>query len=278
MILAAGQYSIPLDRPLVMGVLNVTPDSFSDGGSFLSPDAAIREAEKMIAEGAAIIDVGGESTRPGSREVSPQQELDRVLPVIESIAAGCGTPLSVDTSKPDVMRACVAAGASIINDVFALRRDGALDAAAELDAAVCLMHMQGTPADMQVEPHYDDVVAEVSAFLAERVRACEAAGIGPGRLLVDPGFGFGKNDGHNLELLAKLDQVAEIGVPLLVGLSRKKTLGNVTGRPVGDRIAAGIAAAVVAVGRGAKIVRTHDVAATVDALKLVRAIEQAGLD
>jgi dihydropteroate synthase len=278
MKLAAGKHSIPLDHAVVMGILNVTPDSFSDGGRFLSPDDAIRQAERMIDEGAAIIDVGGESTRPRAEEVSSQQEIDRVMPVIENIVGRFDTPVSVDTSKPGVMQAAVSAGATIINDVYALRRERALQVAADLDAGICLMHMQGSPADMQENPHYDDVVAEVSTFLRDRVRACVAAGIAGDRLLVDPGFGFGKNDDHNLALLANLDRIAEIGTPLLVGLSRKRMLGNLTGRPVDQRVAAGIAAAVLAVRRGARIVRTHDVAGTADALKLVRAAEEAGLN
>ncbi len=276
MILAAGQHSIRLDRPLVMGVLNVTPDSFSDGGRFLAPEAALRQAERIVSEGAAIIDVGGESTRPGAERVPAQQELDRVMPVIEGIVARFDTPLSIDTSKPAVMREAVSAGAAIINDIYALRSEGALVAAAGLDAAICLMHMQGTPADMQVDPQYDDVVADVSSFLVERLQACRDAGVAPDRLAVDPGFGFGKNDAHNLALLANLDQVAELGAPLLVGLSRKRMLGNLTGRDVGDRVAAGVAAALFAVGKGARLVRTHDVAATVDALAVIHAIGQAG--
>jgi len=278
MILAAGQYSIPLDHPIVMGILNVTPDSFSDGGRYGSAADALRQAERMVGEGAAIIDVGGESTRPGAEEVSIQQEIDRVAPVIEGIVERFAVPVSVDTSKPGVMQAAVLAGAAVVNDVYALRKDGALGVAAGFDAAICLMHMRGSPATMQVNPHYDDVVAEVAEFLRGRVRDCLAAGIAEDRLLVDPGFGFGKNDDHNLALLANLDRIGEIGVPLLVGLSRKRMLGNLTGRPVDQREAAGIAAAVLAARKGARIIRTHDVAGTVDALKLVRAAEDAGLN
>lgn len=276
MILAAGKHSIRLDRPVVMGVLNVTPDSFSDGGSFLAPEDALRQAERIVGDGAAIIDIGGESTRPGAERVPDQQELDRVMPVIEGIVARFDTPLSIDTSKPAVMREAVAAGTAIINDIYALRSAGALEAAAGLDAAICLMHMQGTPADMQVDPKYDDVVDEVSSFLVDRLKACRNAGVAADRLVVDPGFGFGKNDAHNLALLANLDQVAELGAPLLVGLSRKRMLGNLTGRDIGDRVAAGVAAALISVGKGARMIRTHDVAATVDALAVFHAIGQAG--
>ena len=278
MILAAGKYSIALDRPRVMGVLNVTPDSFSDGGQFLSKDDAISHAASLIKAGADIVDVGGESTRPGAAAITVQQELDRVMPVVEVLADCVEVPISIDTSKPDVMRAAVNAGASLINDVYALRKDGALEAAAELDAAVCLMHMQGDPADMQENPHYGDVVSEVGSFLDERVQACLHAGFSGDRLIVDPGFGFGKHDVHNLSLLARLDQLMKPGIPMLVGLSRKRMLGNLTGRPVEGRVAAGVAAATMAVAKGARIVRTHDVAVTVDALNLIHAIEQAGND
>lgn len=254
----------------------MTPDSFSDGGSFLAPEDALRQAERIVGDGAAIIDIGGESTRPGAERVPDQQELDRVMPVIEGIVARFDTPLSIDTSKPAVMREAVAAGTAIINDIYALRSAGALEAAAGLDAAICLMHMQGTPADMQVDPKYDDVVDEVSSFLVDRLKACRNAGVAADRLVVDPGFGFGKNDAHNLALLANLDQVAELGAPLLVGLSRKRMLGNLTGRDIGDRVAAGVAAALISVGKGARMIRTHDVAATVDALAVFHAIGQAG--
>ena len=278
MILAAGKHSIALDRPRVMGVLNVTPDSFSDGGQFLSKDDAIDHAASLIESGADIVDVGGESTRPGSTAISVQQELDRVMPVVEILTDCVEVPISIDTSKPQVMKAAVGAGASLINDIYALRKDGALEAAAGLDAAVCLVHMQGDPAGMQKNPHYDDVVSEVASFLDERMQACLAAGFSADRLVVDPGFGFGKTDVHNLSLLARLDRLLKPGVPLLVGLSRKRMLGNLTGRPVEGRAAAGIAAATLAVAKGANIVRTHDVAATVDALNLIHAIEQAGND
>jgi dihydropteroate synthase len=276
MHLRLGPQSIDLTRPVVMGVLNVTPDSFSDGGRFADPDAAIRQAERMAAEGAAIIDVGGESTRPGAAPVSVQDEIGRVVPVIRAIVERFGVPVSIDTSKPEVMQAAVAAGATMVNDVYALRRDGAVAVAASLDAAVCLMHMQGEPRTMQVNPRYADVAGEVAAFLSGRVDACVAAGIERARILLDPGFGFGKTDRHNIELLAGLERVRALGLPLLVGLSRKRTLGNLTGKPVEGRLAAGIAAAVLAVERGAHIVRTHDVGATLDALKVVAAVMRPG--
>ena len=264
--------TLDLAKPAVMGVLNVTPDSFSDGGRFLGRDAALRQAERMAADGAAILDIGGESTRPGAAAVSSQEEIDRTLPVIEALVTRFDIPLSIDTSKPEVMRAAAAAGAALINDVYALRREGALAAAAGLETAVCLMHMQGEPRTMQENPRYTDVVGEVYAFLARRVRACEEAGIARQRLLVDPGFGFGKTLAHNLELLANLERMADLGLPLLVGLSRKRSLGELTGRPVGERMPAGLAAAVLAAARGAHIVRTHDVRETVDALKVATAV------
>jgi dihydropteroate synthase len=259
-----------------MGILNLTPDSFSDGGRFVRLDAAIRQAERMAAEGASIIDIGGESSRPGASAVPAQEEIERVVPLIEAIAARIGVPLSVDTSKPDVMQAAVAAGATMLNDVYALRRDGALAMAASLDVAVCLMHMQGEPRTMQVNPVYDDVAGEVAQFLSGRVTACVAAGIARERIVVDPGFGFGKTDRHNIELLANLERIRALGLPLLVGLSRKSTLGKLTGQRVEGRLAAGIAAAVLAAERGAHIVRTHDVGATLDALKVTAAVMRPG--
>lgn len=271
MRLRLGPHTLDLDRPLVMGVLNVTPDSFSDGGDFFSRESALRQALAMQADGADIIDIGGESTRPGASDVSAAEEIDRVLPVIEALAAQSDVIISVDTSKPEVMRAAVGAGASLINDVFALRREGALEAASVLPAGISLMHMLGTPRTMQENPAYAAIPGDIVAFLKERISACEAAGIDRERLIVDPGFGFGKTDAHNLALLRRLDRVAALGLPLLVGLSRKRTLGNLTGRPPKARIAAGVAAAVLAVERGAHIVRTHDVAATADALKVVTA-------
>lgn len=275
MQLTLGARSVDLTRPLVMGILNVTPDSFSDGGEFFSVDAAQRQAAKMAADGAAFIDIGGESTRPGADQISIAEELDRVLPIIEFTRRETDALISIDTSKPDVMRAAVAAGACLINDVFALRREGALQAASELPAAICLMHMLGTPGTMQQAPRYKSLPGDILDFLEERVAACQAAGIGRTRLLVDPGFGFGKNDQHNLILLGRLNEFRRLGLPVLVGLSRKRTLGNLTGRDAGERLAAGLSAAVLAVERGAHIVRTHDVAATVDALRIVSATAEA---
>jgi dihydropteroate synthase len=261
-----------------MGILNVTPDSFSDGGQFDNPHIALRQAAMMADAGAAIIDIGGESTRPGSKSVSEQEELDRIIPIIESIQAVTDVPISVDTSKPQVMREAVAAGASIINDICALRSDGALAAAIDLAVPVCLMHMRGKPRTMQENPHYDDVVAEVGGFLAARVDACVAAGLNEDLIVVDPGFGFGKTHQHNVELLANLRQLRVRGRPVLVGVSRKSTLGELTGRQVDERMPASVAAAVVAVMHGAAIIRAHDVQATVDALKVARAVLEAGGD
>jgi len=263
---------LDLRRPRVMGILNVTPDSFSDGGRFLRREDAVRQALAMEAAGAAIVDVGGESTRPGAPEVGLDEELARVIPVIEALREVLKVPISVDTSKPEVMREAVAAGAGMINDVNALRAEGAIEAAAELGVPVCLMHMQGTPRTMQRSPAYGDVVAEVKAFLEARMAACEAAGIPRERLLLDPGFGFGKTLEHNLALLRHLDALAALERPLLVGLSRKSMLGAITGRETEERLAAGLAAAVLAVERGARLVRVHDVAATVDALKVTMAV------
>jgi dihydropteroate synthase len=267
---------VELDSPAVMGVLNVTPDSFSDGGRYSTIDIALQRAEQMAEQGAAIIDVGGESTRPGARAVNEQEEVDRVLPVIEAIRRAVDLPVSIDTSKPGVMRAAVAAGASIINDVYALQADGALQAAVELQKPVCLMHMQGEPRTMQKEPQYEDVVAEVTQFLRERVAQCIQAGLGEGMIIVDPGFGFGKTPAHNVELLAGLSRVTEIGVPVLAGLSRKSTLGKITGKDVSQLMPASIAAAVLAVQQGAQIVRAHDVAETVDALRVAAAVMNSG--
>lgn len=276
MELRLGHRTLSLTRPKVMGVLNVTPDSFSDGGNYLSLDQALLHAAKMHKDGADIIDIGGDSTRPGSGETPLQEELDRVIPVVESLSSRLDVAISVDSSKPEMMEQAVHAGAAMINDVFALRKEGALEMVAGLDAAICLMHMQGFPESMQEAPVYDDLPGDVIRFLAERVANCAAAGIDKKRMVVDPGFGFGKNDAHNLKLLANLDQFAELGLPLLVGLSRKQLLGNLTGKPVGERASAGIAAALAAIDRGANIVRTHDVATTVDALKIAEAIKQAG--
>ena len=268
MELRLGDRTLTLGQSRVMGVLNVTPDSFSDGGRFLSAAAALEHAASMADEGADIIDVGGESTRPGAEKLPLQQELDRILPVIESITGRFDVAVSVDTSKPEVMQAAVAAGAVLINDVFALRREGAMEAAAGIDASICLMHMQGTPATMQERPEYAELPQEIVDFLSERVRACRDAGIAAERLIVDPGFGFGKNDQHNLKILANLGDFRTLQLPLLVGLSRKRTLGKLVGNEADQLVAAGVAAAVIAVSNGANIVRTHDVGPTVDALKV----------
>lgn len=264
--------TIELDGPAVMGILNITPDSFSDGGRFSVLTAALLHAEQMSADGAAIIDIGGESTRPGAKPVSEQEEIDRVVPVIEAVHSAVDVPVSVDTSKPRVMRAAVAVGASMINDVRALTLDGALQAAAELQKPVCLMHMQGQPDSMQKQPEYGDVVAEVTQFLRDRVAECRQAGLGEELIVLDPGFGFGKTVADNIELLANLRQLLDIGLPVLIGVSRKSTLGAITGRNVDGRLPASITAAVMAVERGAHIVRVHDVAETVDALRIARAV------
>lgn len=264
---------LKLDRTRVMGIVNVTPDSFSDGGAHDSTEAAIAHALKLVEEGADILDIGGESTRPGADEVGVEEELTRVVPVIEALVARVEVPISIDTSKPEVMRAAVAAGAGMINDVYALRQPGALDAAAESGAAVVLMHMLGEPRSMQAAPRYDDVVGEVHRFLAERIFACEMAGFDKRKLVVDPGFGFGKTRAHNLGLLARLQRFTELGVPVLAGLSRKKTIGELTGRDVpAERVYGSVAAHVIAAQNGARIVRVHDVAATVDALKVWEAV------
>lgn len=265
-----------LDFPTVMGVLNVTPDSFSDGGKFLGRDAALRQAEALLAAGAGILDIGGESTRPGARPVSVAQELERVIPLLEALQGLADVPLSVDTSKPEVMRSAVAAGASMINDVRALREEGALETVAELGVSVCLMHMLGEPRSMQHKPVYKDVTQEVAAFLGERLECCHNVGIEADRVLLDPGFGFGKTHAHNIELLANLRALRRLGRPLLVGLSRKSTLGALTGRDPADRVAASVAAAVIAAMNGADIIRAHDVAETVDALRVVAACMHSG--
>ena len=259
-----------------MGVLNRTPDSFSDGGRYSSLDAALSHAQRMRDEGAALIDVGGESTRPGATPVSADEELSRVLPVIERLAREPGLLLSVDTSSPQVMRACLEAGAAMINDVRALRRDGAVRVAAEGGAAVCLMHMQGEPGTMQAAPDYGDVCAQVRGFLADRIAACEDAGIGRERIVVDPGFGFGKRIEHNLRLLASLAEFTALNCAVLAGLSRKSMLQSLTGRGVDDRLAGSVALAALAVYNGARIVRAHDVAATLDAIRVAAAVSAAG--
>ncbi|HTT39626.1 MAG TPA: dihydropteroate synthase [Burkholderiales bacterium] len=254
-----------------MGVMNVTPDSFSDGGRHLDPAAAIEHGQRLVEQGADLLDIGGESTRPGAQPLPLEEELCRVLPVVEALS-DLGVPVSIDTYKPATMRAALAAGASMINDVNALQAPGALDVVRNSDCGVCLMHMQGNPQTMQVAPEYRDVVAEVREFLARRVAACEAAGIARDRLVVDPGFGFGKKTAHNLELLRHLDVIAALGLPVLVGLSRKSTLGKITGKPVTQRVSESIAAALLAVQRGASIVRVHDVDETRDALLVLAAI------
>jgi len=269
MRLICGRHRIDLSRPVVMGVLNVTPDSFSDGGHHAALAAALAHGSRLAEEGAAIVDVGGESTRPGAAPVDEDEELRRVIPVIERLAATIAVPVSVDTRKPGVMRRALAAGASMVNDVAALAARGAIDAVAASDAAACLMHMQGEPDTMQADPRYGDVVGEVRSFLRARVAACEAAGIARGRLVVDPGFGFGKTLEHNLALLSGLSAIAADGVPVLAGLSRKRMIGALTGRTEGDRLGGSVAAAVLAALRGARILRAHDVRATVDALAVV---------
>jgi dihydropteroate synthase len=264
---------LELDRPVVMGVLNVTPDSFSDGGASLEPDAALAQAERMVAAGAAIIDIGGESTRPGAAAVASEEELRRVLPVVERVAARLPVLISVDTSNPELMRRASAAGAHLINDVRALRCPGALEAVAASTLGVCLMHMRGEPATMQLDPQYQDVVEEVKEFLAGRVRACIAAGIARERLCIDPGFGFGKLLAHNLQLLRDLAQFERLGVPLAVGLSRKSMVAALGGAAQ-ERLAGSLALATIAVLHGARIVRAHDVAPTVDAVRIASAVRQ----
>lgn len=267
------------DDVLVMGVLNVTPDSFSDGGALYSGnrpdiDKVLGTALAMIGQGASIIDVGGESTRPGAESVSLQQEMDRVLPVVERIAAETGCVISVDTSQPEIMRETVKQGAGLINDIRALQQPGALEAAVSLDVPVCLMHMQGNPGSMQQEPAYRHVVVEVLEFLKERIQKAEKAGVRPENIIVDPGFGFGKTLQHNLQLLKSLDEFRQPGKPVLVGMSRKSMLGQLLDKPTGQRVFGGIAAAVIAVQKGARIIRTHDVAATCDALKVLHAVSK----
>jgi dihydropteroate synthase len=265
---------LDLGSPVVMGVLNVTPDSFSDGGRFDDPKAALAQARRMVEEGATIIDIGGESTRPGAKPASLEEEMSRVIPVIESLRAESDVFISIDTSKPEVMRGAVNLGADIINDVRALQAPGALDAAASTGAGICLMHMKGEPRTMQVAPHYDDAVEEVTSWLAVRVGACRKAGIDAARIAVDPGFGFGKRVVDNLALLKHLSQFQKLGVAVAVGLSRKSMLATLTGREVGDRTAGSVALAAIAVLNGARIVRAHDVAATVDAIRVAAAVSK----
>jgi len=273
-VLRCRNYVLSLERPLIMGVVNVTPDSFSDGGMFASAAAAAAHARMLLEEGADIIDVGGESTRPGAPPVALDDERRRALPVIEALA-DCGAPVSVDTQKPDLMREAIAAGASMVNDVNALAAPGALEAITATTAAVCLMHKRGDPRTMQEDPRYDDVVREVRDFLAARIDAAERSGIGRERIVIDPGFGFGKTLEHNLALLRHLGRLAALGVAVLAGLSRKSMLGKITGRDVGERVYAGVAAALIAVENGAHIVRVHDVAATRDALAVWQAVRKA---
>jgi len=272
--LQCGRYRLSLERPLLMGIINVTPDSFSGDGVHTDLSRAAAQARRMIEEGAALLDIGGESSRPGAQTVEIEDELRRVLPLLEALA-DCGVPLSVDTAKPAVMRQALAAGADMINDINALRAPGALEAVAGSGAALCLMHMRGEPRTMQECPHYEDAVAEVRDFLVERVTAARAAGIADARIVIDPGFGFGKSLAHNLTLLRHLDQFAALGLPLLAGLSRKSMLGKITGRQPEQRLAASVAAALLAAQRGAKILRVHDVAATRDALAIQWAVDSA---
>jgi len=274
MFLHCGPFRLDLSRPLVMGIINATPDSFSDGGQHLRRDAAITHAQQLIAEGADIIDIGGESTRPGAQPVSVREELERVLPIIEGLR-GISVPLSVDTCKPEVMRAAIAAGVHMVNDINALQDAAALDAVAASGVAVCLMHKQGNPQTMQQQPHYQNVVVEVCDFLRERLATAEAAGIARERIVIDPGFGFGKTLAHNLNLLRHLGNLRELGVPVMAGLSRKSMLGAITGQDVNHRASASIAAALIAVQHGASIVRVHDVRETVDALKIWNAINES---
>ncbi|WP_251476380.1 dihydropteroate synthase [Stenotrophomonas lactitubi] len=263
-----------LDRARVMGIVNVTPDSFSDGGAHDTTEAAVAHGLKLVEEGADLLDIGGESTRPGAAPVLIDEELRRVVPVIEQLAARTAVPISIDTFKPEVMRAAVAAGAGMINDIFGLRQEGALEAAADTGVPVVLMHMQGEPGHMQADPQYDDVVTEVHGFLVQRLFAAEMAGIAKKNLLIDLGFGFGKTTAHNITLLARSERFLELGVPMLAGLSRKRSLGELTGRESPEeRVAASVAAHLIAVQRGARIVRVHDVAATVDALKVWQVVD-----
>jgi dihydropteroate synthase len=274
MILDCKGKSVDLTYPQVMGILNVTPDSFSDGGQFFGEDLALKQAQQMVADGAVIIDVGGESTRPGAAIVTIEQEIARVVPVIKAVQSEIDVAISIDTSKPEVMRAAVAAGAGLINDVQALRVEGALEAASALDVPVCLMHAQGTPQTMQDNPHYEHVVEEVVNFLLERVAACEARGIKRDKLILDPGFGFGKRARHNLRLMKHLERLIEIELPVLVGVSRKSIIGQLLDVSVEERLAGSLAMASIAVWQGAKLIRTHDVRETVQAVNLCNYVMQ----
>lgn len=273
--LPCGSRFLDLSRPHVMGILNVTPDSFSDGGRYGQRDAALRHAESMLLAGASLIDVGGESTRPGARAVCPLEELERVAPIVEVIAAELDVIISVDTSTPEVMRETARLGAGLINDVRSLQRDGALDAAAHSGLPVCLMHMRGEPTTMQQNPEYPDVVAEVSDFLQERLAACVAAGIAAERVILDPGFGFAKTLEHNLSLFKHLQAMHALGRPLLVGASRKSMIGKVLGHEVGERLFGSLALAALALSKGAHILRVHDVAQTVDVMRMIAAVDAA---
>ncbi len=273
--LRCGRFTLTLDRVLVMGVINVTPDSFSDGGRHDTPRAALEHAQALITEGADLLDIGGESTRPGAQPVSEAEEIRRIVPVLDALR-DCGRPLSVDTRRPAVMRAALEHGADLINDIEALRAPGALEAVRDSDCGVCLMHMLGQPGTMQQAPHYDEVVGEVEDFLAARVAAALEAGIARERIIVDPGIGFGKTVAHNLMLLAALDELVALGQPVLIGVSRKSMIGKLTGRETGHRLPGSLSAMLAAVQRGAAIVRVHDVAATCDALRVWQAIGQAG--
>lgn len=273
--LSCGNRVLDLAHTHVMGILNVTPDSFSDGGQFNRLDAALRHAEAMVAAGATLIDVGGESTRPGARAVSPTEELERVAPIVERIHSELDVVISVDTSTPAVMRETARLGAGLINDVRALQRDGALDAAAATGLPVCLMHMLGEPGTMQNDPHYHDVTREVSEFLAERLNQCAAVGIPAERIILDPGFGFAKTLAHNLSLFKHMDALHALGRPLLVGVSRKSMIGNALGRPVGERLYGGLALAALAITKGARILRVHDVAETMDVVRMIAAVDSA---
>ncbi|MBU0688813.1 MAG: dihydropteroate synthase [Gammaproteobacteria bacterium] len=271
MQLLCGSFTLDLSRPKVMGIVNVTPDSFSDGGRYVSLSNAIDHAYQLIEDGADMLDIGGESTRPGAAEVSEQEELDRVLPVFEGLR-DIAVPISIDTWKPAVMRAAIKAGASMVNDVNALQAEGAIKAVTATGAAICLMHKQGLPQTMQQQPEYHDVVSDVADFLKQRIDVLEAAGVVSERIVIDPGFGFGKTLAHNLALLRELKAFSVLGVPVLAGVSRKSMLGAITGREVNERLAASVAAAMLSVQRGAAIVRVHDVRETVDALKILNAV------
>lgn len=275
MFLELKHHTLDLSRPCVMGILNVTPDSFSDGGKFTHLESALRQVRQMLAEGAAIIDIGGESTRPGAEPVMVAEELDRVIPVIEAIRRESDIPVSIDTSKPELMHEAIGAGADMVNDVYALRAEGAVEAVAELAVPVCLMHMQGEPRTMQSSPHYENLIEDIKRFLAERVEACIKAGIKRERILLDPGFGFGKTVAHNLSLIKHLGEFLTLGLPVLAGVSRKSTLGYILNKEVDERLYGSIALATMAILNGSSIIRAHDVAATVDAIKVCQAVNLA---